>query len=68
MVGFADVGVRRHRVLGPELACGCDRFDAPLTLDSPNDFGWRGAQGRRGFPRSGQVVVVVHSWGEPNPT
>src|SRR5439155_6679039 len=43
---FAEVRVERHRVLGPEAACRCDRFDAPLSLSVPARFSWTSLVGR----------------------
>jgi hypothetical protein len=60
---LSDLRVERHRTLGPDALCRCDRFDAPLDFDVPDAFSWTSLVGRR-VPAIGQSSHVrLLLWG-----
>gem|GEM_PF-5288605 len=62
---FHDVRIERHRTVGPDAACRCDRFDAPLDLAVPAPYSWTSLVGRRvvGLGPSTHVRLLLWSTG-----
>jgi hypothetical protein len=62
---FSEVRLERHRALGRDAACRCNRFDAPLDLGTPATFSWTSVVGRRveGLPPSSHVRLLLWSTG-----